>query len=119
MDDKHAHDIKKHLKVYIGVFLTLLVGTAITVAVSRVDLGHAGNISLALIIAVLKAFLVAGFFMHLVSERKPIYTILIFTGFFFVMLMALTLWSMNYSPEMTATTQHAPPAHAAPEHHVP
>ena len=21
MDDKHAHDIKKHLKVYIGVFV--------------------------------------------------------------------------------------------------
>jgi len=120
MDDKHAHDIKKHLKVYIGVFVALLVGTIITVAVSRVNLGHAGNITLALIIAVLKAFLVAGFFMHLVSEKKPIYTILVFTAFFFVGLMALTIWSMNDSPDLTATTQHAPPAaHATPAHHVP
>ena len=119
MDDKHAHDIKKHLKVYIGVFVALLVGTLITVAVSRFDLGHAGNISLALIIAVLKAFLVAGFFMHLVSEKKPIYTILVFTAFFFVGLMALTIWSMNDNPDLTATTQRAPPAHAAPAHHVP
>ena len=43
MDDKHAHDIKKHLKVYIGVFVALLVGTIITVAASRVNLGHAGS----------------------------------------------------------------------------
>lgn len=119
MDDKHAHDVKKHLKVYIGVFVALLVGTIITVAVSRFDLGHAGNISLALFIAVLKAGLVAGFFMHLVTEKKPIYTILVFTAFFFVGLMALTIWSMNDSPEMTATIHHTPPAHAAPAHHVP
>jgi len=119
MDDKHAHDIKKHLKVYIGVFVALLVGTIITVAVSRVNLGHAGNISLALVIAVLTAALVAGFFMHLVSEKKPIYTILVFTAFFFVGLMALTIWAMNDSPEQTTTTGQAPPAHAAPAHHVP
>src|SRR2546422_11672344 len=105
MDDKHAHDIKKHLKVYIGVFVALLVGTIVTVAVSRVNLGHAGNISLAVVIAVLKAALVAGFFMHLVSEKKPIYTILVFTAFFFVGLMALTIWAMNDSPEQTTTTR--------------
>ena len=91
----------------------------VTVAVSRVNLGHAGNISLALVIAVLKAALVAGFFMHLVSEKKPIYTILVFTAFFFVGLMALTIWAMNDSPEQTTTTGQAPPAHAAPAHHVP
>ncbi len=119
MDDKHAHDIKKHLKVYIGVFVALLVGTILTVAVSRVDLGHEGNITVALIIAILKAALVAGFFMHLVSEKKPIYTILVFTAFFFVGLMALTIWSMNDSPDLTASTQHAPAVHAAPAHHVP
>ena len=119
MDDKHAHDIKKHLKVYILVFVALLVGTIITVAASRMDLGHAGNISLALFIAVVKAFLVAGFFMHLVSEKKPIYTILVFTAFFFVGLMALTIWSMNDNPDLTTRTQGAPPVHAAPAHHVP
>jgi len=119
MDDKHAHDVKKHLKVYIGVFVALLVGTIITVAASRMDLGHAGNISLALFIAVVKAFLVAGFFMHLVSEKKAIYAILVFTAFFFVGLMALTIWSMNDNPDMTSRTQGAPPAHAAPAHHVP
>ena len=120
MDDKHAHDVKKHLKVYIGVFVALLVGAVLTVAASRFDLGHAGNISLALVIAVIKAALVAGFFMHLASEKKPIYTILVFTAFFFVGLMALTIWSMNDSPDLTATTHGAPaPVHGAAAHHVP
>ena len=99
MSDTHHEDVQSHVKTYVKVFVALAVGTLITVAVSRFDLGHAGNISLALIIAVLKAFLVAGFFMHLVSEKKPIYTILVFTAFFFVGLMALTIWSMHDYPE--------------------
>ena len=47
---------------------------------------------MALVIACGKAFLVAGYFMHLISERKMIYGILAFTVFFFVGLMGLTLW---------------------------
>jgi hypothetical protein len=39
---------------------------------------------------------VAGFFMHLISERKMIYCVLAFTGFFFAALMFLTLWSMGH-----------------------
>src|SRR5439155_27002461 len=105
--------------VYIGIFVGPPVGRIVTVAVSGRQLGHAGNISLALVIAVLKAALVAGFFMDLVSEKKPIYTILVFTAFFFVGLMALTIWAINDSPEQTTTTGQAPPAHAAPAHHVP
>jgi hypothetical protein len=77
-----------------------------------------------LIIAVIKAGLVAGFFMHLVSEKKPIYSILVFAAFFFVGLMGLTLWSMNDSPEMTTAIQssaptNSAPAHGAPAQHVP
>jgi len=64
--------------------VALLVGTIITVAVSRVNWDTPATISLALVIACLKAALSAAFFMHLVSEKKPIYTILVFTAFFFV-----------------------------------
>jgi len=52
----------------------------------------------ALLIASCKAFLVAGFFMHLISERKMIYCIMAFTAFFFVGLMGLTLWAMGDFP---------------------
>jgi hypothetical protein len=39
---------------------------------------------------------VAGFFMHLVSEKKMIYAVLSFTAFFFTGLLFLTLWSMAH-----------------------
>ena len=48
-----------------------------------------------------KAFLVAGYFMHLISERKMVYGILVFTAFFFVGLMFLTVWSFADFPPLT------------------
>ena len=50
---------------------------------------------MALFIACVKGFLVAGYFMHLISEKKMIYGILMATVFFFAGLMGLTIWSMN------------------------
>jgi cytochrome c oxidase subunit 4 len=82
----------------------LLFGTLITVGASYIPFGHhAVNIGVALIIATGKAFLVAGYFMHLISERKMIYGILAFTAFFFVGLMFLTLWSTSNFPWHTTT----------------
>ena len=77
----------------------LLVGTILTVWASYIDFGSsAWNITVALIIASTKSFLVAGYFMHLLSEKKAIYATLATTAFFFVALMGLTLWSMNDFP---------------------
>ena len=118
MNTKDLPAFQKHLRIYVGVFLALLAGTLVTVAVSYVHFGHAGNITVALVIATLKAALVAGFFMHLVAEKKPIYAVLGFTAFFFAGLLALTVWSMNDHPELTADLTPPPPAAAAP-HHVP
>ena len=113
-----SHDIQKHLKVYIGVFVALLVGTAITVLASLIDLGHAGNVTLALIIAVIKAGLVAAFFMHLSAEKRPIYSILIATVFFFIGLMGLTIYAMHDFPVLTESRQFAPEgAHGHGEGH--
>lgn len=96
-----AHDdhFQDHVKRYLFVFYALLFGTVITVLASYIPFGHrAVNIGVALFIACGKAFLVAGYFMHLVSERKMIYGILAFTAFFFVGLMFITLWSMGDPP---------------------
>ncbi len=97
MDEVHLEEFKKHLKIYIGVFLALLVLTGITVGASYIHFGGKGNIVVALVIAALKAGLVAGWFMHLKSERRPIYRILYFTAFFFLALMFLTLWAFRDS----------------------
>src|SRR5258706_12094719 len=103
MSDSHdAHDVHKAVKRYMLVFAALLVGTIVTVAVSRPSVAHSLGInsmtltiSIALFIASVKAFLVAGYFMHLISERKMIYGILAATVFFFAGLMYLTIWSMQ------------------------
>ena len=92
MDHAHPEAIKKHIRVAILVFITLLVLTVITVAVSYVHLGHWGNIGLALFIAVVKAGLVAAYFMHLISEKRLIFLVLVFCAVFFAGMMGLILF---------------------------
>lgn len=90
-----AHDVQKDVRKYLIIFGALLVGTVITVLAAKVDFGSdTMNVTVALLIASVKAFLVAGYFMHLISERKMIYGILLATLFFFTGLMYLTIWSM-------------------------
>jgi caa(3)-type oxidase subunit IV len=101
----HAQeDFTHHVRRYLYIFYALLFGTLITVGASYIPFGnHAINIGVALAIACAKAFLVAGFFMHLISERKMIYGLLIFTACFFLGLMFLTLSAYADFPRMTVT----------------
>lgn len=111
MSDTHAHDIKKHVKVYILVFAALLFGTVLTVAMYYVHFENmTTTITVALFIATVKALLVAGFFMHLISEKRAIYSTLAVTIFFFVGLMFLTVWAKNEVPRGTEffSTKHVP-----------
>ena len=95
---------KQHVRRYLYVFYALLFGTLITVGASYIPFGHhAVNIAVALFIACSKALLVAGFFMHLLSERKLIYGLLFFTGIFFLGLMLLTIGSFADFPSSTVT----------------
>jgi cytochrome c oxidase subunit 4 len=91
------------IRGYLFVYFALLVGTVFTVWASYFDLGHHWNIVLALVIACVKAFLVAGYFMHLISEKKMIYSVLSFTVFFFIGLMGLTLYGLHDFPLHTVT----------------
>lgn len=101
-DHSSPEHIKKTVRTYLIIGGALFVGTVLTVWASYIDFGSAAwNITVALIIATVKSSLVAGFFMHLISERKAIYATLATTAFFFVALMALTLWSMNDFPRFT------------------
>ena len=99
MSDHHAHDhhhIHHEVRRYKAVFYALLAGTVVTVGAYYVHLPSvAATIAVALFIATVKAFLVAGYFMHLISEKKMIYGILTATVFFFTGLMYLTTWSMQ------------------------
>jgi cytochrome c oxidase subunit IV len=82
-------EFKKHLGKYYVVFVALLCLTAITVAVSYLKLNRPLAITVALIIATVKAGMVAGVFMHLVSEKKVIYAVLVLTAAFFLLVLLL------------------------------
>ena len=86
-----AEEIKKETRVYVLVFVALAALTLVTVGVSYLDLGVGGGIVLAMFIAAIKGSLVAAFFMHLLSERKLIYAVLILTAAFFLALIFLPL----------------------------
>src|ERR671919_2665772 len=85
----HAVDIDRHVRVYITVFVALMALTFITVAVSYLDLPPAMAITVALFVATIKGSLVACYFMHLISEKKLIYAVLVITVIKFGALLAL------------------------------
>jgi cytochrome c oxidase subunit 4 len=88
-----AHDIKAHVRTYMMVFGALIVLTAVTVAVSYLDIPVVAAVTVALIIATFKASLVAMFFMHLKGEKQIIYWSLYLTAVFFALLFALPMWT--------------------------
>jgi cytochrome c oxidase subunit 4 len=85
----HAADVDRHVRIYITVFVTLMVLTVITVAISYLHLSTPVAVAVALFVATVKGSLVAAYFMHLVSEKKLIYAVLLLTIVFFIVLMAL------------------------------
>jgi len=96
MSVSDAESIRKQTRAYIGVFVTLMILTILTVAVSYFHMPVALAIVVALAIATFKGSLVAAVFMHLSHERKVIYWVLLLTVLFFIMLMAIpTLWHWN------------------------
>lgn len=96
MSGHTVEDIKKETRTYVLVFVALAALTIITVAVSYLDLSLVPAVALALFIAAIKGSLVAGFFMHLISERKLIYSVLILTAVFFVALMVLPIGTSHF-----------------------
>ena len=100
MDAISPEEIRKHVRSYVVVFVTLLCLTLITVGVSYLHLARPAAIALALVIATAKAGLVAAFFMHLISEKRVIYGVLALTFAFFLLVLflpSLTLFSNSGS----------------------
>ncbi len=79
------------LGFYVGIWLALLVGTALTVFAAHVDLGRF-NAAVALTIASTKALLVVLFFMHLKGAGEKLLKLVVFsTIFFLIILLALSM----------------------------
>ncbi|SVE22033.1 uncharacterized protein METZ01_LOCUS474887 [marine metagenome] len=91
--DHSTESIQDHIRVYLTVFGALAILTVVTVLASYLNVSTSEGIFLALIIASVKASLVAGYFMHLISEKNTIIWILLLTGIFLFVVIFLPLIS--------------------------
>ena len=99
-----SHDlehVKEDIRRFNIVGITLGIGTILTVAAYYIHFDNfAYTVALALLIATVKASLVAGFFMHLISEKVMIYAVMAFTFFFFGAMMFLFIWGKYDIPRI-------------------
>ena len=91
----HAADIDKHVRIYIAVFIALMVLTIVTVLIARLHLPVPVAVGIALLVAMIKGSLVACYFMHLISEKKLILAVLALTVVFFLVLLALPVLTVS------------------------
>ena len=95
------NNMTHHIANYRKVFIFLLICTTLTVWASYMDFNVqnsiAGAVFVGLTIAFIKGYLVAANFMHLNSEKKMIYWILVLTIFFLALLLFIPLlWDLNH-----------------------
>lgn len=103
MSESHPVDFKTYLRRCLYVFAAVLCTTSLMIYASYLPEHYNWTVKVTLILAVAccNAFVVAGFLMHLISEKKMIYTVLGFTVFFFAGLLGLTVWAMHDFPAGT------------------
>lgn len=87
--------VKQRVRQHLIIAAGLAIGTITTLWTSQTHFSgsFAVNVALTLAIASIQAFLVAGYFMHLLSEKKMIYSFLVFTAVFFVVMIGITFWA--------------------------
>ncbi|MFM7605363.1 MAG: cytochrome C oxidase subunit IV family protein [Prosthecobacter sp.] len=87
-------ELQKHVKKYLLIGGILLAATAATVAIAFYEFPtHSMNIIVGMIVATIKASLVALIFMHLNHEKPLIYKFLAFTTVFCIVLFVLFIFS--------------------------
>ena len=114
-----AEDVRAHVKVYMMVFGALAVLTVVTVVARYLDVPIHMAIALALLIASVKASLVALFFMHLKGEVRAIFWTLLLTAVFFIALITIPLsWYLDgpKHPEGKGPTARQLTTHGTTEH---
>jgi cytochrome c oxidase subunit IV len=89
----HGHVVP--VSTYVGVFIVLMIGTALTTGVAYIDLGRWNTVA-ALTIAVIKMLFVVLFFMH-VKYATGLTRIVILAGFFWLGIMI----TLSLSDELT------------------
>lgn len=99
---EHHVDMGHYIRLCTIVFICAVIAISLMVWTSYLHYSWSLKVPLILAIAVCNAFIVAGYLMHLLSEKKMIYTVMSFTVVFFAALVGLTLWAMTDFPVGTA-----------------
>lgn len=89
------------VKVYLAIFLALLLGTFLTVVAAFYDFPWRFNTIIALTIASIKATLVVLYFMHVRYSSRLVWVIVTSALFWLAILFALTLsdyWTREWLP---------------------
>ena len=79
------------VRVYVTIFLVLLVGTTLTVIAAFIDFPWRLNTIVALTIATVKATFVVLYFMHVRYSTRLVWVIVIAAFFWMAILFAFTL----------------------------
>ena len=99
---EHPVDFNSYLRRCAYVLIAVLGAVSLMLVASYLPhVDWPAKVAMILAIACTNAFVVAGFLMHLISEKKMIYTLLAFTVFFFAGLIGLTVWAMQDFPAGT------------------
>lgn len=107
-----AEEVREHIKLYWRIGAGLLALTVVTVGVSYIEFAAPMAIFVALVIASAKGSLVAGYFMHLIGERRSVLVTLALTAFFFVVLILIPILGHNdtYGEHTVVPNADAPAA---------
>jgi cytochrome c oxidase subunit 4 len=89
-----AAAVRKHVRTYLIIGAALYVFTVITVAVNQIELSVGPAVVVAMIVASMKAGMVAYVFMHLNHEKRWIYGSLLLTFAFFIVLMTVPMFTL-------------------------
>lgn len=101
--ESHGHtvDFNSYMRRCGAILGVVFCAVGLMIWASYLNLGWSIKVAIILAIATVNAFFVAGFLMHLLSEKKMVYTILGFTVSFVIGLFALTIYAMNDFPRNT------------------
>ncbi len=102
---EQAHNMNKEIQSYFVIGSALLVMMIVTVLLSYTHLGTTTRIMVALLIAIVQGSLAAYFLMHLNSEKRAIYLVLVLTVSFFAGMMSLIITGKVSVPEGTVNLE--------------
>ncbi len=86
--------VRQEIRRYLVVFVALVLLTFLVVTLSYLRINRAAVVTLLLLIAAAKASLVGCYFMHLLSERAAVYSLLALTVIVLVCILLLPLFEL-------------------------